>query len=213
MPVPEAVGRWNRAGLNRLTRHIAPWMPGLGVVVHRGRRSGRRYQTPVNVFRVGSGYLFALTYGSDTDWVKNVLAAGGCELRTRGRVVQLGSPRLFATRAALVSVPSSGRYCGSLASPTSCPVRSRPPARRPASPTQARAKIKNERVAVKAAVGLAAQPRSMQMLRLPSTEPPSGAAVGCCPHWCGSRADQDVMASRSPRAEGGRTARDRKEWV
>jgi deazaflavin-dependent oxidoreductase (nitroreductase family) len=95
MPIPKAVGRWNKAGLNRLTRHIAPWMPGLGVAVHRGRRSWRRYQTPVNVFRAGNGYLFALTYGPDTDWLKNVLAAGGCELRTRGRIIQLGSPRLF----------------------------------------------------------------------------------------------------------------------
>jgi len=41
------------------------------------------------------GYVLALTYGPDTDWVKNVLAAGGCELRTRGRVVSLTSPRLF----------------------------------------------------------------------------------------------------------------------
>ena len=95
MPIPKTVGRWNKAGLNRLTRRIAPWMPGLGVLVHRGRTSGRRYQTPVNVFPAGSGYLFALTYGPDTDWVKNVLAAGGCELRTRGRAIQLGSPRLF----------------------------------------------------------------------------------------------------------------------
>lgn len=94
MPIPKTVGRWNKAGLNRLTRRIAPWMPGLGVIVHRGRRSGRRYQTPVNVFPAGSGYLFALTYGPDTDWVKNVLAAGGCELRTRGRAIQLGFPRL-----------------------------------------------------------------------------------------------------------------------
>ena len=30
------------------------------------------------------GYLLALTYGPDSDWVKNVLAAGGCELVTRG---------------------------------------------------------------------------------------------------------------------------------
>jgi deazaflavin-dependent oxidoreductase (nitroreductase family) len=95
MPIPKVVGRWNKAGLNRLTRHIAPWMPGLGVVSHRGRRSGRRYQTPVNVFRAGNGYVFALTYGPDTDWVKNILAAGGCELRTRGQAIQLGSPRLF----------------------------------------------------------------------------------------------------------------------
>src|SRR5215475_6536340 len=95
MPVPRRVRRWNKVGLNRVTRRVAPWMPGFGVVVHRGRRSGQQYQTPVNVFRTEDGYLFALTYGADTDWVKNVLAAGGCELRTRGHTVRLGSPRLY----------------------------------------------------------------------------------------------------------------------
>ncbi|MFZ0664809.1 MAG: nitroreductase family deazaflavin-dependent oxidoreductase [Acidimicrobiales bacterium] len=95
MPIPKAAGRWNKAGLNRVTRHIAPWMPGLGVVIHRGRRSGRRYETPVNVFTADGGYVFALTYGPDTDWVKNVLAAGGCGLRTRGDTIELVSPRLF----------------------------------------------------------------------------------------------------------------------
>ena len=95
MPIPRIVGQWNKAALNRVTRRIAPWMPGLGVVVHRGRRTGRVYQTPVNVFATEDGYVLALTYGPDTDWVKNVLAAGGCELRTRGRVISLTSPRLF----------------------------------------------------------------------------------------------------------------------
>ena len=95
MPIPKVVGRWNKAGLNRVTRHIAPWIPGLGLIVHRGRRSGRRYQTPVNVFSASGGYVIALTYGPGTDWVKNVLAAGGCELRTRGQTIRLGSPRLF----------------------------------------------------------------------------------------------------------------------
>jgi deazaflavin-dependent oxidoreductase (nitroreductase family) len=95
MPIPKAVGRLNKAGLNRVTKRIAPWMPGFGVVVHRGRRSGKEYQTPVNVFATEDGYVLALTYGPDTDWVKNVLAAGGCELRTGGRVVRLTTPRLF----------------------------------------------------------------------------------------------------------------------
>jgi len=95
MPIPKAVGRWNKAGLNRVTKRIAPWMPGFGVVVHRGRRSGKEYQTPVNVFATDDGYVLALTYGPDTDWVKNVVAAGGCELRTGGRVVRLTAPRLF----------------------------------------------------------------------------------------------------------------------
>jgi deazaflavin-dependent oxidoreductase (nitroreductase family) len=95
MPIPRIVGQWNKVGLNRVTRRIAPWMPGLGVVVHRGRRTGRVYQTPVNVFAAEDGYILALTYGPDTDWVKNVVAAGSCELRTRGRVISLTSPRLF----------------------------------------------------------------------------------------------------------------------
>ena len=103
MPIPLAVGRLNKAGLNRLTKRIAPWAPGLGVVVHRGRRSGRAYQTPVNVFPAADGYVFALTYGPGTNWVKNVLAEGGCELRTRGHTIALTEPRLFRaeSRAAI----------------------------------------------------------------------------------------------------------------
>ena len=99
MPIPRVVGQWNKAGLNKVTRRIAPWMPGLGVVVHRGRRSGIVYQTPVNVFTARDGYVLALTYGPDTDWVKNVLAAGGCELRTRGRTIQVTAPRLYHDEA------------------------------------------------------------------------------------------------------------------
>jgi len=95
MPIPMVVARWNKVGLNKITRHIAPWMPGLGVVVHHGRRSGRRYETPVTVFTDGDRYIIALTYGPDTDWVKNVLASGRCELRTRGQAIQLGSPQVY----------------------------------------------------------------------------------------------------------------------
>ena len=95
MPLPKTLARLNRVGLNRVTRLIAPWMPGLGVVVHRGRRSGHLYRTPVNVFPRPGGYVFALTYGADADWVRNVQAAGGCELETRGRRVHLVSPRLI----------------------------------------------------------------------------------------------------------------------
>jgi deazaflavin-dependent oxidoreductase (nitroreductase family) len=95
MPIPRVVGRWNKAGLNRLTRQVAPWVPGFGVIVHRGRRTGREYRTPVNVFPAGDQYVIALTYGPDTDWVKNVLAAGGCTLLTRGRPVRLTDPRRY----------------------------------------------------------------------------------------------------------------------
>ena len=65
------------------------------MIVHVGRRSGRRYRTPVNVFRTPTGYLLALTYGSGAEWVRNVLTAGGCELVTRGATVRLTAPRLY----------------------------------------------------------------------------------------------------------------------
>jgi deazaflavin-dependent oxidoreductase (nitroreductase family) len=94
MPIPRIVARLNRAGLNRLTRRLAPWLPGFGVVVHRGRRSGREYRTPVNVFPRSDGVRIALTYGADSDWVKNVLAAGSCQLHTRGRYLGLSDPHL-----------------------------------------------------------------------------------------------------------------------
>lgn len=67
-------------------------MPGFGIVTSVGRKSGKLYRTPVNVFREPDGFLIALTYGPDSGWVKNVLAAGGCELESRGVRYQLSSP-------------------------------------------------------------------------------------------------------------------------
>jgi deazaflavin-dependent oxidoreductase (nitroreductase family) len=64
------------------------------LIHHRGRRSGREFTTPVNVFRAADGYVVALTYGVESDWVKNVLAAGGCEIVTRGQRIQLTNPRI-----------------------------------------------------------------------------------------------------------------------
>jgi deazaflavin-dependent oxidoreductase (nitroreductase family) len=71
---------------------VARRLPGFGIVVHTGRKSKRRYETPVNLFRAADGYVIALTYGPESDWVRNVLAAGSCELITRGRRKRLTSP-------------------------------------------------------------------------------------------------------------------------
>ena len=50
------------------------------------------YRTPINVFRASNGFIIALTYSSQSEWVKNVLAADGCELKTRGKKYQLSAP-------------------------------------------------------------------------------------------------------------------------
>ena len=80
---------------NRFSRLFAGWAPWFGILTYPGRKSGKMYRTPMNVFRRGDGYVMALTYGSDVDWVKNVVAAGGCELRTMRRDIRLVDPELF----------------------------------------------------------------------------------------------------------------------
>jgi deazaflavin-dependent oxidoreductase (nitroreductase family) len=77
---------------NRITSRFAAQLPGFSILTHGGRKSGRVYRTPVNVFREPEGFLIALTYSSQSEWVKNVLAAGGCELTTRGKKYTLSAP-------------------------------------------------------------------------------------------------------------------------
>jgi deazaflavin-dependent oxidoreductase (nitroreductase family) len=90
--------RWlakiNIAVTNRITSLFAGWLPGFGILTHVGRKSGKVYRTPVNVFRAPNGFIIALTYGSQSEWVKNVLAAGACELKTRGKKYQLSAPKV-----------------------------------------------------------------------------------------------------------------------
>src|SRR5918993_1807151 len=83
------ISPFTRRVVNPLTRRFAGRLPWFGLVTHVGRRSGTTYHTPLNVFRHGDGYVFALTYGPDVNWVRNIRAAGGCTMRTRGRTVRL----------------------------------------------------------------------------------------------------------------------------
>jgi len=100
------VAWFNRRVTNRIARPLASWLPGFGVVEHAGRRSGRPYRTPVNVFRAGASYVIALTYGVESDWVKNVLAARGCDLVTRGHRHRLTAPAIVHDESRrLVPVP------------------------------------------------------------------------------------------------------------
>ena len=106
MPLSRQMARFNKRFTNRFTRHIASWAPGFALLEHVGRRSGRRYETPVNVFRAEDRYLLALTYG-DSEWVRNVLAAGKCVVRTRGHRIDLAEPeRLRDPTRHLVPIPA-----------------------------------------------------------------------------------------------------------
>ena len=94
MVLPRKLAILNKSLTNRVLGRIAGRAPGFAIVVHYGRRSGRRYRTPVNLFRDPSGYVIALTYGSGADWVRNVLAGDGCALVVRGKVLMAARPRI-----------------------------------------------------------------------------------------------------------------------
>jgi deazaflavin-dependent oxidoreductase (nitroreductase family) len=94
MVLPRGLARFNRRATNKVLGKLAGRVPTFAVVRHRGRKSGRAYETPINVFSTPEGYLAALSYGRDSDWVKNVIAAGGCELKVREGWVPLTNPRI-----------------------------------------------------------------------------------------------------------------------
>jgi deazaflavin-dependent oxidoreductase (nitroreductase family) len=95
MPIPKAVARFNLVATNRVSRAFAGWMPWFGIVRHIGRSSGKHYRTPINIFRRGDRYVVALTYGSDVQWLRNVLAAGACVVEMNRTVVTLANPRVY----------------------------------------------------------------------------------------------------------------------
>jgi deazaflavin-dependent oxidoreductase (nitroreductase family) len=105
MPLPRWLARLNRRLTNPALRPLAGRLPYFGVVLHRGRTSGRVHRTPVNVFPYGDGFVIALTYGSGVDWVKNVLADGRCQLLHRRMVVELVDPTVLQLDEVTHAVP------------------------------------------------------------------------------------------------------------
>ncbi len=87
------VRRFNRAFMNKLQRRSAG-TPGAyaSLIKHRGRTSGRPYETPVVPFARDDEFLIVLPYGAGTDWVKNVFAAGSAVLVTDGDVYTVDQP-------------------------------------------------------------------------------------------------------------------------
>ena len=86
---PATVKRFNAVAL-RLAGHR--FNPLWSVLRHRGRRSGRWYSVPITAIPAGSAFLIPLPWGRGTDWVRNVLAAGGCSIRWKGTDYECTQP-------------------------------------------------------------------------------------------------------------------------
>ena len=109
MPLPEGLAKFNKSFSNRLLRPLARVMPGFGVLRHRGRTTGARYETPLNVFRDKDRFIAALTYGADVDWLKNARSQSDLEIVTRGEVIALERPLDLSTEEGMAAVPAPVR--------------------------------------------------------------------------------------------------------
>ena len=102
MQLPRALARFNKHVNNRIQLKWAHLLPGYGILEHTGRKSGRTYRTPLNVFKAPGGFVLLIGYGTQSDWVRNVQAAGGGHIVHRRTRYVVSEPKLLSG--------GSGRY-------------------------------------------------------------------------------------------------------
>ncbi len=97
MPYPRWLARINKRVFNprEVRRGVYP------VVKHVGRTSGKSYETPLDAYPTKTGYVLVARYGPESDWVRNILAAGSATLRIGDEVHALVSPQLVSQTEAL----------------------------------------------------------------------------------------------------------------
>ena len=93
---------------NPAVKPFARLMPGMATIKHRGRKSGRQYETIVTAYRKGGVLAIALGHGK-TDWVKNVLAAGEADLHLVRRDLHLVNPRIIPAGGPADGLPLMAR--------------------------------------------------------------------------------------------------------
>ena len=108
--------------INPLLKPISKRMPGMGVITHRGRTSGKAYETIVTPYRKGQVLAVGLAHGK-TNWVKNVLAAGEADIQigkkklhlVNARVLPAGTVDPSLPRMAQVAAKRSGVFVADIA--------------------------------------------------------------------------------------------------
>ena len=108
MIFPVAVENFQVKYFNPVIKPFARFLPGMATIKHRGRKSGKPFETIVTAYRKGNTVAIALGHGK-TDWVKNVLAAGEADLRFIRREVHLTNPRIVPAGGDAEGLPFMAR--------------------------------------------------------------------------------------------------------
>lgn len=100
----------NKFVLNHLTLLFAGTNIGpFSKLVHKGRKSGKEYRTPVVATFVGDTIIIPLSYGDQVDWLQNILAAGSCEIVHRNERLIAANPEIVHSYEAINHLPEKRR--------------------------------------------------------------------------------------------------------
>jgi hypothetical protein len=68
----------------------------IGTLEHFGRRTGTRHLTPIHPVGTDDGFRIVVPLGEQSQWARNVLAAGHCRMQLHDVVYELDEPALLA---------------------------------------------------------------------------------------------------------------------
>ncbi len=108
MVFPVAVENFQVKYFNPMIKPFARFMPGMATVKHRGRKSGKPFETIVTAYRKGNVLAITLGHGK-TDWVKNVLAAGEADVQFGRKTVHVTNPRIVPAGSGAEGLPFMAR--------------------------------------------------------------------------------------------------------
>ena len=92
--------------VNPILRNVAHSSLGpFALLRHVGRRSGKRYEIPIMVWRMKDGFMIVLTYGRNVDWLRNLQAADQGSLRWHKREYVFKRPEFIDTKTARQALP------------------------------------------------------------------------------------------------------------
>ena len=101
---------FNKYIFNRITLKFAGKRKvPFSIMRHVGRHSGRTYQTPVLASYMDEVVLIPLSYGENVDWLRNILAQGGCELCWQNQWMRAINPLVIDSKTAIAILPEKRR--------------------------------------------------------------------------------------------------------
>jgi hypothetical protein len=107
----DRIRRFNKLVTNKILIHICGKNFGHFVILtHVGRKSGKHYRIPIIAEPVESGFVIALTYGRQVDWVENVLSKGSCLMLWKNQEYSLVHPEFIDQEIGVLAFPPPFRF-------------------------------------------------------------------------------------------------------